>query len=178
MPRLPTNILSRRVLPSTRTTLNPTGTLRTFSWTDISGKGAQNSRPGWEGRQGDPNHKLGDDHAVNRDGLDAQSKESQAGLKGREDAEKGNHDSSHGQGVSRKDENNSAQKAKEEFPEAPGPIIGMNSERGSVSVVPCCLSAFLVADELTFSAERESVRHLRGWTGRVPAYHCVSAGCF
>ena len=135
MPRLPVHTARTLLRPTLLTTVHPT---RTFAFSSLSAKGAQNSRPGWEGRSGDHNSKTGDDHAVNRDGLDAQSKESQTALKQRQKVEEGKNvdDTKAGQGVTRKDETNSAQKTREEFPEAPdGPIIGMNDERGGVSVV-------------------------------------------
>lgn len=87
---------------------------RNFAQTPENGKGKQNSTPGWEGRHGD-------DHVLHRDKNDAQGK---ASNEAREDKEAGKEGSS---AISQKDERNSNQKAKEEFPEAPGPIIGMNS---------------------------------------------------
>ncbi|KPI43157.1 uncharacterized protein AB675_6927 [Cyphellophora attinorum] len=127
MPRLPppsATLLARtallhRALPRSSASY----TLRSFASTDAAEKGAQNSRPGWSGRPID-------DHAVKRDGTDSQSKESQEGMKRHEDAKAGQLDTGHGQGVSRRDEAGSAQKTKEEFPEAPDPGLGMNSERG------------------------------------------------
>ncbi|KAK5073024.1 hypothetical protein LTS08_004106 [Lithohypha guttulata] len=81
-------------------------------------KGPQNSTPSWEGRHGD-------DHVLHRDDLDAQSKPSHQAR-----SEKAQGESGSG-AISEKDEKNANQKAKEDHPEAPGPVIGMNSERGS-----------------------------------------------
>ena len=92
---------------------------RLFASTHSQGKGAQNSRSGWTGRHGD-------DHAVKRDPLDVQADASQQGMKEHEQG-------TGGQATSRKDEVQNNKRAKEEFPEAPEPVIGMNSERGSVS---------------------------------------------
>lgn len=79
--------------------------------------------PGWGGRSAK-------DHAVNRtDQLDVQADSSQESMKQREKGEEGS------QGISQKDERNNNQRAKEEHPEAPGPVLGMNDE---VSIC-CCL---------------------------------------
>jgi hypothetical protein len=40
------------------------------------------------------------------------------------------------QPISRKDEGDNNKRAQEEFPEAPGPVIGMNDEKGPVSTLP------------------------------------------
>ena len=86
----------------------------------------------WQGRKPD-------EHAVNRtEEKDVQSEQSQAGMREKErhmsgnDAEPGKEENV-SQGVSEADQNNSNARAKEEAPEAPGPIIGMNDERGGVS---------------------------------------------
>ncbi|KAJ9659827.1 hypothetical protein H2198_002896 [Neophaeococcomyces mojaviensis] len=116
-----------RLLLTTRTTRNAlfqipsrsfTLTHRTFAETSVKDKGAQNSRPGWEGRGGD-------DHVLHRDGTDVQSDSS---LDARKQKDKGEEGST---AISQKDENKNAKKAKEENPEAPEPIIGMTGERGS-----------------------------------------------
>lgn len=39
------------------------------------------------------------------------------------------------QAISRRDEDQSNKKAKRDHPEAPEPVIGMNEERGSVSLL-------------------------------------------
>lgn len=124
MPRhTPTPIL-RLTQTSTRRFV-PTAT-RLFASTDAAEKGAQNSRPGWTGRPTD-------DHAVKRDRNDVQGEASQEGLKKFQEGKDDKTQTASGQAISRKDERNSNQKAKEEHPEAPSPVIGMNEERGSVS---------------------------------------------
>ena len=40
------------------------------------------------------------------------------------------------QATSEKDSGNQNEQAKKDHPEAPGPVIGMNSERGGVSLLP------------------------------------------
>ena len=87
---------------------------RNFAKTPENGKGDQNATPGWEGRHGD-------DHVLHRDKLDSQGK---ASNEAREQKQAGQEGSS---AISERDERNSTQKAREEHPEAPGPIIGMNS---------------------------------------------------
>lgn len=86
------------------------------SFTDTRGKlaGSQNSTPGWEGRHGD-------DHVLRRDGNDAQSAPSLQARREKEAARGGS------QAISQKDERDSNKKAKEDHPEAPEPVIGMNS---------------------------------------------------
>jgi hypothetical protein len=134
MPRL---ALPLRLLSRTLPTLHHPQ--RSFASTTAAEKGTQNSRPGWKGRHGD-------DHAVERDRNDVQGDASQEGMKrfeeekGKTEAQKGEgsasgsgNSSSAGQAITRKDERNSNAKAREEHPEAPGPIIGMNEERGGVS---------------------------------------------
>lgn len=59
--------------------------------------------------------------------LDPQAKASQSGMAAHDKGEEGS------QGLSRKDEGAFNKKAKEENPEAPGPVLGMNDERGGVS---------------------------------------------
>lgn len=91
------------------------------SFTDATVKnpGSDSSGPGWKGRHGE-------DHALNRDGYDAQSEPSQEARTDKQDETgKG------GQGVTQKDERNANQRAKDDNPEAPGPVIGMNSGKSS-----------------------------------------------
>lgn len=68
------------------------------------------------------------------DELDPQSKASQTGMAAHSKGEEGS------QGLSRKDEGGYNRKAKEEHPEAPGPVLGMNDERGGVSYLSLILS--------------------------------------
>ena len=87
---------------------------RNFARTSAAFKGNQNATTPWEGRHGD-------DHVLHRDAQDAQSAPSH---EARNDKEQGKEGST---AISQKDERNSNQKAKDENPEAPGPVIGMNS---------------------------------------------------
>ena len=75
----------------------------------------------WHGRETE-------EHAVNRkDELDVQAKASQSG--GRERA---SGDERQSQASTEKDSGNQNEQAKKDHPEAPGPVIGMNDERGQV----------------------------------------------
>ena len=62
-----------------------------------------------------------------KDENDPQSKASQSGMDKHNKGEDGS------QGLSGKDEGGYNKKAKEDHPEAPGPVLGMNDERGGVS---------------------------------------------
>jgi len=81
----------------------------------------EDSTPGWSGRKSD-------EHAVNRSANDPQSKAAKEGQEERAktDAPKGTGSDA----TSRRDEKDSNRRAKEEHPEAPEPVIGMNEERG------------------------------------------------
>ena len=77
----------------------------------------------WSGRQPQ-------EHVSNRkDELDVQSGASQSGKRERVT---GGQEAS--QGTSEKDSGNQNQQAQKDHPEAPGPVIGMNDERGQVSL--------------------------------------------
>ncbi|KAI4200772.1 MAG: hypothetical protein LQ350_003680 [Teloschistes chrysophthalmus] len=79
-----------------------------------------NNDPSWSGRQ--PS-----EHVTNRtDELDVQSGASKSGARQR--AEEDEHVGS--SATSQKDPGNQNEKAKQDHPEAPGPVIGMNDERG------------------------------------------------
>lgn len=79
----------------------------------------------WSGRQPQ-------EHASNRkDELDVQSGASQSGKR-----ERAADDQNASQATSEKDSGNQNEQAKKDHPEAPGPVIGMNSERGGVSLRP------------------------------------------
>jgi len=71
---------------------------------------------------------------VNRtEGKDVQSEQSQASMreKDRQAAGQGGKEDSGSQGISEKDHADSNKRAKSEIdPKAPGPVIGMNDERG------------------------------------------------
>ncbi|KAL8769638.1 MAG: hypothetical protein Q9209_004435 [Squamulea sp. 1 TL-2023] len=76
--------------------------------------------PGWSGRQ--PS-----EHTTNRqDELDVHSGASKSGA--RQKIEDDEHEGS--SAASQKDPGNQNEKAKKDHPEAPGPVIGMNDERG------------------------------------------------
>jgi hypothetical protein len=63
---------------------------------------------------------------VHRDRHDVQGDAAQEGLKSRSEGKEGS------QAISQKDEGDHNKRAKEQHPEAPGPVIGMNDERGGV----------------------------------------------
>lgn len=76
----------------------------------------------WKGRQPE-------EHVTNRkDGLDIQSDASKSG-----EQERAGDGSVQSSAASEKDHGDQNKKAKEDHPEAPGPVIGMNDERGGVS---------------------------------------------
>ena len=78
--------------------------------------------PGWEGRQ---SHE----HITNRkDNLNIQSDSSNAGKADRTSGQTGA-----SQATLEEDQGNQNEQAKKDHPEAPGPVIGMNDERGGVS---------------------------------------------
>ena len=79
----------------------------------------------WSGRQPQ-------EHVSNRkDELDVQSGASQSGKR-----ERAADNENASQGTSEKDSGNQNEQAKKDHPEAPGPVIGMNDERGGVSLQP------------------------------------------
>lgn len=109
MPIMPSSLNSLRIL--TRTSL------RTASTTTKD----------WKGRQ--PS-----EHVTNRkDGLDIQSAASNAGQKDRSKGVPDESSSGHSQATTEKDKGNQNEQAQKDHPEAPGPVIGMNDERGQVS---------------------------------------------
>ena len=79
----------------------------------------------WSGRQPQ-------EHVSNRqDELNVQSGASQSGKR-----ERATDDENASQGTTEKDSGNQNEQAKKDHPEAPGPVIGMNDERGGVSLRP------------------------------------------
>ena len=75
----------------------------------------------WDGRQAE-------EHVTNRkDSLDIQSAASKSGKQTRAE------DSHQSGATSEKDTGNHNERAQKDHPEAPGPVIGMNDERGGVS---------------------------------------------
>jgi len=62
---------------------------------------------------------------VKRPAHDTQAQTAQQGMKDHEEMKEGS------DAISRRDERDSNKKAKEDHPEAPEPVIGMNAERGS-----------------------------------------------
>ncbi|KAJ9613939.1 hypothetical protein H2200_002075 [Cladophialophora chaetospira] len=124
MPRLPLNLprpctLTSLTLRQTRliSTTRPLSASEPSTTDSKTSTGAQDSGPGWGGREGR-------DHAVKRPAYDVQADTAQQGMKDHQEGKEGS------DAISRKDENKSQQKAKEEFPESPDQI-GMNDERGS-----------------------------------------------
>ncbi|KAK7897104.1 hypothetical protein LTR67_004993 [Exophiala xenobiotica] len=129
MPRVPCTIVSvwrtARFVGSTRTPRPSSSaaaavTRRHLSSTSFSLAKAPDSTPGWEGRSKE-------DNPVSRSPHDPQSANAQSGMKDHENLKEGS------QAISRKDEGNNNKRAKEDHPEAPEPVIGMNEERGGVS---------------------------------------------
>lgn len=116
--------------------------------TSTTDQRAQDSLPGWPGRHGR-------DHAVKRPPHDVQAEQSQQGIKDHESLKEGS------DAISRRDEKSSNKRAKEEHPEAPEPVIGMNDERGSVSINTTSLKR-QGADQVTERALKLS----RRWRGR------------
>ena len=104
-------------------TLRPTS-LRVFRrspTTQIGIRYASGSDPEWIGRQTS-------EHVSNRgDELDVQSGASQSGKR-----ERASSDENQSQATTEKDKGNQNEQAKKDHPEAPGPVIGMNDERGGV----------------------------------------------
>lgn len=96
---------------------------RCLATSSVRLKGADT--PGWEGRKPD-------DHVtITEDELDIQSGASKSGRRQRAEE---SHPSS---AATEKDSRNDNEQAKKDHPEAPGPVIGMNSERGGVRVPSC-----------------------------------------
>lgn len=94
----------------------------------------------WQGRQTS-------EHVANQhDDLNAHSAASKAGKEDRADAEKEaqpgdvsqdvKETGGRSQAATQRDHNKANEAAKKDFPEAPGPVIGMNDERGGVSFLP------------------------------------------
>ena len=81
----------------------------------------------WSGRQPDEHVNYGDN-----DELDVLSSASESGKRQRAKGE--GKDSS---AATEKDPNKQNEKAQQDHPEAPGPVIGMNDERGGVSIRAC-----------------------------------------
>jgi hypothetical protein len=122
------------IVPTTLRTVRRTTTytnFRLFATTPATFSGSQ-----WTGRQGD-------EHVLNRkDSTEHQSRESMAGMaekqkdnatgKGEGSASATKGGSSSG-ATSERDAGENNKRAKEDNPEAPGPVLGMNDERGGVS---------------------------------------------
>ena len=128
---------SLRIL--TRTSLRIPSHLRTASTTKD-----------WEGRQ--PS-----EHATNREGLDTQSSASKSGQEDRAKSAPGTSDGGHSQATTEKDRGNQNEQAQKDHPEAPGPVIGMNDERGQVNV-KLVFSGEKVADKGRWDISRETGR--------------------
>ena len=107
-----------------RTLRSPLHTTPRFLTTSHAARYATGSDPKWIGRQTS-------EHVANRgDELDIQSGASQSGKR-----ERASGDEKQSQGATEKDKGNQNEQAKKDHPEAPGPVIGMNDERGQVSGV-------------------------------------------
>lgn len=119
MPRLPPQA-KRHILLSSRQSTPRVG-IRSLSTNTSRRANDSGATSGWKGRQGD-------EHTVKRDGLDVQSEQSHKAMKKHESLEGGS------QAISRQDEGDNNKRAKQDHPEAPDPVIGMNDERGKVSV--------------------------------------------
>lgn len=88
---------------------------------------------GWEGRQPE-------EHPTNSD--DDLNVQVSATHSGREDRSKGDPSVSgggHSVATVEKDKGNQNEQAQKDHPEAPGPVLGMNDERGGVSLVDSLL---------------------------------------
>lgn len=103
-----------RLTPTLRLSLLRLQPVRPFST-------ATRLNAGWDGRKGD-------EHAINRDTLDVQSDSAKKSMK---DQNEGREDAGEAQSLDRKDHGDFNKKAKETT-KAPGPVIGMNDERGGV----------------------------------------------
>ena len=103
-----------------------TQTLRTtFRTSPLTQHRVASGTSDWSGRQPQ-------EHVTNRkDELDIQSGASQSGKR-----ERAGGDEDASQATSEKDSGNQNEQAKKDHPEAPGPVIGMNDERGGVSLRP------------------------------------------
>ena len=100
------------------------------SWTPHSVEATKD----WEGRQPEE-HVSNQDHHINI--------HSSASVEGRNERSSGSRGES---ATTEKDHKTGNQKAEEDHPEAPGPVIGMNDERGGVSTssLPMTCSLLIV----------------------------------
>ncbi|KAL8915046.1 MAG: hypothetical protein Q9171_000486 [Xanthocarpia ochracea] len=118
-------------LPVTRGVFSSFRAHRSLTTSPLRRSDNSANEPGWSGRQ--PS-----EHTTNReDELDVHSGASKSGARQRMNDDE--HEGS--SAASQKDPGNQNEKAKKDHPEAPGPVIGMNDERGGVS------SSFLLALE-------------------------------
>ncbi|KAI4126380.1 MAG: hypothetical protein LQ338_003776 [Usnochroma carphineum] len=100
--------------------LHSLSTTRSLSTTPFLANSPKDNSGGWTGRQPA-------EHTINRtDELDVHSGSSKSGHRQR--ATEDEHEGS--SAASQKDPGNQNEKAKRDHPEAPGPVIGMNDERG------------------------------------------------
>ena len=114
--------VSSIMLPQTR---NAAGRLLVNSRTRSVTRGFSVSvrgNSGWDGKQPE-------EHVTNRKDKDTLDIQADASRTGHEERAK---DSTHSQATSERDAGKNNEKAKKDHPEAPGPIIGMNDERGGV----------------------------------------------
>ena len=108
--------------------IRTTGALSRTSLRAVQARNGSGTKD-WEGRQ--PH-----EHITNRkDDLNIQASASQSGQADRSKGKPGASDGGHSQATTEKDRGNQNEQAKKDHPEAPGPVIGMNDERGGVSAV-------------------------------------------
>ena len=123
----------------------------------------------WHGRETE-------EHAVNRkDELDVQASASQSG--GRERA---SGDERQSQASTEKDSGNQNEQAKKDHPEAPGPVIGMNDERGQVGSMVRVVGLFANCwldgtQEMSLNCE-VSIRRLRTIQICTRGIYCMGIG--
>jgi hypothetical protein len=104
-----------RIHPSTTSFLTPPKVRLASAGSDTGNE--------WHGRKTN-------EHVANRkDELDVQSGASQSGHR-----ERASGDEKQSQATTEKDSGNQNEQAKKDHPEAPGPVIGMNDERGQVGL--------------------------------------------
>lgn len=123
----PNDLKMSGLRPSVRALTLVPATFHTFprSFPPLTSHRFASGTSDWSGRQAH-------EHVSNRkDELDVQSGASQSGKRERAaDTENAS------QATSEKDSGNQNEQAKKDHPEAPGPVIGMNDERGGVCLRP------------------------------------------
>ncbi|KAI9813403.1 MAG: hypothetical protein M1827_004077 [Pycnora praestabilis] len=116
-----------RIAPSlTRTVIQTTRPKTPPSSLNLNSRSISSTSPrtadfGWSGRQADEHLN---DRQGKQDELDVQSNSSGTAKRQKADGKEG------GSAVSEDDPGNNNERAQKDHPEAPGPVIGMNDERG------------------------------------------------